>query len=300
MTDILIIGAGPAGLTAAIYAARAGRSVTVIEGTVPGGQVATTPAVENYPGIPYIAGMDLSDAMAKQARELPGVTFVTARVTSLSLVPGALAATAGGENIPARALILAMGAKRRTLDCPGEAEFAGRGVSYCATCDGNFFRKRNVCVVGGGEAALEDALHLSRICASVTLIHRRDEFRATARLQAQLRESGVKVLTPYTVARIEGGPSVESVTVAHAVTGETVALAVRGVFVCAGTVPATETVRDALPLDEAGYILAGEDGVTPIPGVFAAGDLRAKPLRQIVTAAADGAVAAVMADRFLG
>jgi len=183
---VLILGAGPAGLSAAVYARRAGASVTVAERMAPGGQMVTTPHIQNYPGFAAITGFELAEAMRAHADSL-GAQFVTGDVTGLRLTPGGLGATVSGGTMAARALILAMGARRRTLGIPGEAEFTGRGVSYCAVCDGAFFKGQDALIVGGGETALEDALHLAALCRRVTLAHRRGAFRASPALQARVR-----------------------------------------------------------------------------------------------------------------
>jgi len=305
MTDVLIVGGGPAGLTASIYAARAGLTVTVAERQMAGGQMITTAEIVNYPGFPEITGPELSRQMETQARKL-GVSFVSREVTGLTLTPGALAVTTAKETLPARALILAMGAQRRKLDIPGEDAFTGRGVSYCAVCDGGFFRGKRVAVVGGGNSALEDALYLSGICEKVTLIHRRDVFRGGKALAASVKEaSNVEFNLSCVPEAVEGERSVERILVRHLATDEVDTLPVSALFVAVGTVPATALLRTAdnqkglLPLDAEGRVTADESGHTEIPGVFVAGDLRKKALYQIVTACADGAHAASAAAEFL-
>ena len=298
-SDVLIAGAGPAGLTAALYARRAGHSVTVLEKLFPGGQMTTTPEIENYPGLPGITGFALSQGMEKQARAL-GAQIEAAEVTGFSLVPGCLRVLTAAGDYRGRSLILALGARRRTLDIPGEAEFAGRGVSYCATCDGAFFKGRDVAVVGGGNTALEDALYLAGICRRVTLVHRRDAFRGGRVLEERVRgTSNITLKLNAVPAEISGAAALETLSIRPAAGGERETLSVSAVFVAVGTIPETSLLEGLLPLDEAGRILAGEDTCTPIPGVFAAGDLRTKPLFQIVTATADGAVAAQEAGVFL-
>jgi thioredoxin reductase (NADPH) len=292
--DVLIVGGGPAGLTAAVYARRAGLSAVVIEKEpMPGGQMATTPEIENMPGFDAIDGFSLSMKMAGQAKAL-GAELVTAEVTGLSLEPGNLRVTGYAP----KTVILAMGARRRRMGVLGEEAFLGRGVSYCAVCDGNFFKNKPAAVVGGGNTALEDALHLAALGCAVTLVHRRNEFRGSPSLLAQVRANPkITVLTPWTPVSVGGEASVTGLTVSHAETGETRSLPVSAVFVCVGTAANTETV--SLPLNAEGRIIAGEDCETSIPGVYAAGDIRAKPLYQIVTAAADGAVAAMRAAEFI-
>ena len=298
---VLIVGGGPAGLTAAVYARRAGLSVTVLEKEhMPGGQMATTPEIENMPGIPRIDGFSLSGQMAGQAKSL-GAEIVAGAAAGLVLEPGRLRVETASRTFAPKTVILAMGARRRRLGVPGEDAFAGRGVSWCAVCDGNFFKGKPVAVVGGGNTALEDALHLASLDCHVTLLHRRDEFRGSPSLQKRVREERrITVMTPYLPLSVEGDLSVTGLTASHAVTGETTALPVRAVFVCAGTVANTELVKQWLALGPEGRIAAGEDCGTEIPGVYAAGDIRKKPLYQIVTAAADGAVAATRAAGFCG
>jgi thioredoxin reductase (NADPH) len=295
-TDILIIGGGPAGMTAAVYARRAGAGVIVLEREpFPGGQMATTPEIENMPGFSAIDGFSLSSQMAEQAKAL-GTEFVTADVTGLSLEQNNLSAETESGAYTAKAIILAMGARRRKLGIPGEDTFFGRGVSYCAVCDGNFFRGKPVAVVGGGNTALEDALHMAALDCSVTLFHRRDGFRGSHGLLERVKnEPRIMIKTPYTPAAIDGGASVTGLTAAHVSTGEEFSAGVSAVFICAGTVANTELLKGKIPLDAEGRVVAGEDCKTGIPGVYAAGDIRQKPLYQIITAAADGAAAATAA-----
>ena len=299
--DVLIIGGGPAGLTAAVYARRAGLSAAVLEKEhMPGGQMMTTPEIENMPGIPRIDGFSLSGQMAEQAKRL-GAEIVAGAVTGLILEPGALRVETAARAFAPKTVILAMGARRRRLGIPGEDTFAGRGVSWCAVCDGNFFKGSAVAVTGGGNTALEDALHLASLDCHVTLLHRREEFRGSPSLLKRVREEPrITVMTPYLPVSVEGDLSVTGLTASRAVTGETVTLPVRAVFVCVGTVANTELLDKWLPLGPEGRIEAGEDCETGIPGVYAAGDIRKKPLYQIVTAAADGAVAAIRASGFCG
>jgi len=298
--SLLILGGGPAGLTAALYARRAGIPVTIWEEQyMPGGQMATTPEIENVPGILLTDGYVLSETMAKQVMQL-GAVIETRAVTGLSLKPDKLLVEADGLSVTAKAIILAMGARRRKLGIPGEDKFAGRGVSYCAVCDGNFFREKPVVVVGGGNTAFEDALHLANLGCSVRLIHRRNEFRASQKLQESVNaEPRITVAAPCLPIAIEGENFVTGLQVKHIDSTAVETLAVSAVFVCVGTVANTELFKDWLELDSEGRIIAGENTETSIPGVFAAGDIRKKPLYQIVTAAADGAVAATRAAEFL-
>ncbi len=299
LSDVLIVGAGPAGLTAAMYACRAGMKALVAEKLVPGGQMGSTPEIANYPGVPDTSGWALTELMRGQAKAL-GAEIRTAEATGFDFAPGDLAVLTTDGPLTARAIILALGARRRTLGIPGEAEFTGRGVSYCATCDGNFFKGRDVAVVGGGNTALEDALYLAGLCRGVTLIHRRDAFRGGRVLEERVRATpNITLCLNAVPTRVEGSASAEAVTLRDCVTGQESRLAASALFVAVGTVPETELLRGLLPLDAQGRVLAGEDTKTPVAGVFVAGDMRAKPLYQIVTATADGAVAATAAFQFL-
>lgn len=297
MYDIAIVGAGPAGMSAAIYACRAGLSALVFEGEVCGGQMILTPEIENYPGLPGTSGAVLASAMRQQMLSL-GATLVERRVKAAEKTADGFRLTAGKATYDARTVVLATGAVRRSLGVPGEDRLAHRGVSYCAVCDGSFFRGRDVAVVGGGNTALEDALYLAGICPHVWLIHRRADFRAQARLVARLHaEPKIEFLSSSTVTEIRGGDRVESILVGtpH---GERV-IPVAAVFVAVGLVADNAAFADLVSLDENGYIRAGADTHTDCPGVFAAGDTRTTPLRQILTAAADGATAATAAEQYL-
>ena len=294
MYDILIIGGGPAGLTAGLYAARAGLSVALVEQAFAGGQASTTDMLENYPGFPEgIGGPELMMRFEEQAQKY-GMESKYGAVTEVELDGEVKRAVIDGETVEAKAVILCMGAKRRELGVPGEAMNIGRGVSYCATCDGAFYRGKHVAVIGGGDTAVEDALYLAR-GSKVTLIHRRHELRARGAAVRRLQANeNVEFLLETQVTAIERG---ESGLVLKLNTGND--LAVDGVFVAVGTQPISDLVRGKVELNEAGYVLAGEDTKTSVPGVFVAGDLRAKALKQVITAAADGAVAAHMATIYL-
>lgn len=291
--DVLIIGSGPAGLTAAIYAQRARLSVLVLEREyVSGGQVLNTYEVDNYPGLPGIGGYELGIKFREHAEKL-GAEFAVAEVTDISLEDGGkikAVRTDEGKEYRARTLVLAMGARHRLLGVPGEKELTGMGVSYCATCDGAFFKGRKVAVVGGGDVAVEDAVFLARGCEKVYLIHRRDELRAAGILQEQLKKCGnVEMLWDTEVISIPGEDHVECIKIRNKKDGSERMLEVDGVFIAVGTLPNTGIITKLLQLDNNGYIDASEDGRTEIPGIFAAGDVRTKQLRQIVTAVADGA-----------
>lgn len=299
MYDLIIIGSGPAGLSAAVYGKRAGLNLLVLESApMSGGQVLNTYEVDNYLGMPGMNGFDMGMQFRAHADKL-GVEFKEAEVKNVR--PGGqlmTVVTTGGE-LEARTVILATGAVHAHLNVPGEEELSGMGVSYCATCDGAFFKDRKVAVVGGGDVALEDAIYLARTCEKVYLIHRRDEFRGAAVLQEELKRlPNVEILYSHTVEEIQGENAVENLRIKDLKTGGLSDLNVAGVFIAVGIHPNTEPVRECLKLDESGYIQAGEDCATEVPGLFAAGDVRKKPIRQIITAVADGANAAVAAGAF--
>lgn len=291
--DILILGGGPAGLTAALYAKRAGVSVLVLEKTIYGGQVVNTPMVENYPGIQSIAGADLAMALYDQVTSL-GVEIRLEEPVSVQLDADPKAVATARGLYEGKTVIVANGVKRRKLGCPGEERLAGRGVSYCATCDGAFFRGKETAIVGGGNTALEDALFLANHCSAVHLIHRRDEFRGSRILaEAVKKRENIHIHYNTVVEEITGEEKVSGLRLREVGTGAESSLAAAGVFVAIGLMPDNALFAGQLELDGAGYIRAGEDCRTSLPGVFAAGDTRTKAVRQIVTAAADGAVAAL-------
>ena len=298
--DVLIVGGGPAGYTAALYAARSGLTTLVLEGTAPGGQLAAAESVENYPGEPQaVKGWYLAERM-RQGAERSGAATVLARVTALRLPgPKKLAETEAGT-FAGRALIYAAGAFPRRLGIPGEERLLGRGVSFCAACDGAFFRGRDVAVVGGGNSAVSEALTLSRLCRQVTVVHRRDTIRAERQGVQALEQAGnVRFLWNAAVEAITGDKAVAGLQYRDLVSGRQALLPCAGVFVAIGRQPETTLLAGQLPLDPAGYVSADETTATAVPGVFAAGDVRSKRLRQVVTAAADGAVAAHMAAAYL-
>ncbi len=299
MYDLIIIGGGPAGLTAGIYAVRAGLKTLILEKLAAGGQMALSYEIENYPGFEKITGAELAEKMRAHAVVL-GAEFRSGSVKALHNENGIWNVDAGRKNYEAKAIIAATGGVRRKLEVPGEEELAGMGVSYCATCDGGFFKDKTVAVVGGGNTAFEDAVYLSGICRKVYLIHRREGFRAEKRLVEQLdaRENVEKVLNTV-VEAIEGSGAVERLKIKNKVTGESSELPVDGVFAAAGVIPETEWLKGILSLDQNGYVIAGEDCKTEVEGLFVAGDLRKKPIYQIITAAADGATAATAAIQFI-
>lgn len=298
-TDILIIGGGPAGLTAGVYASRAGLNSIVLESGFVGGQASTTDKIENYPGFPGgVGGMDLMMAFEQQYSGLPGGEVRYDGVQKIDL-EAKTAVTMAGEEIRAKAIILCMGAEPRKLGVPGETELTGQGVSYCATCDGAFFRGKEVAIVGGGDTAVEDAVYMKGM-AKVTMIHRRDELRAASRAGMQLMaDPAVEKLLSCTVEKIEKADGRLKLTVRDIKADALKEVTVDGLFVAVGTQPRSDLVKGQLELDGAGYVAAGEDTQTSVPGVFVAGDLRRKPLKQVITAAADGAVAASRAIQFV-
>lgn len=300
--DCIIIGAGPAGLTAAIYGMRARLELLVLEKSfVAGGQIANTSEVDNYPGLPGISGADLGDSFLEHAKKL-GMQTVREDIISLERDrhTGNIRVCTNKNIYNTRTLILASGARHRHLDIPGEEELSGMGVSYCATCDGAFFRDRTVAVVGGGNSAVEDAVFLSRICRKVYLIHRRDELRGDKSAQEALfAKENVEILWDTVLTKIEGREQVEEICILNKKTGKERMLSVDGVFVAVGMVPNTEFLKGFIELDAGGYVKAGEDGITEVPGVFAAGDVRTKRLRQVVTAVSDGANAMYSAEEYL-
>ena len=298
--DMVIVGGGPGGYTAALYAARAGLDVLLIERLSPGGQMNLTGQIDNYPGFPDgVDGFQLSMNMQRQAERF-GAKTKYAEVLKLEL-EGKIKSVQTNEGIyKAKAVVISTGANPRQLGVARENEMIGRGVGYCAHCDGMFYRGKTVVVVGGGNSAVAEALYLSRIAKEVILVHRRDSLRATQIYLKPLQEaSNIRILWNSEVAELLGEDILSGVKVRNLQNGEEQLLEAQGLFVSIGRKPATELVKDQLTLDGAGYIMAGEDTKTNIPGVYAVGDVRAKELRQIVTAVADGAIAAHMAESFL-
>lgn len=296
MYDILMIGGGPAGLTAAIYGARAGLSVAVVEKAAPGGQITSTHQLENYPGfVQGISGGEFSQDLLEQARRFGAQAFAD-EIVSLQLEGKIKTAEGKNGKYQSKTVILALGAAPRKLGIPGEEQYVGMGVSYCATCDGAFFKGLRVAVVGGGDTAFEDALYLADLAAEVYLIHRRETFRAQRYLiEKAEKKKNIHFIRQAVPLEIGGGMDLEYIILQNVQTGERQQLAVEGVFVAVGQQPDTALVQGKVDLDAAGYIEADENTGTNIPGVFAAGDVRKKALRQVVTAAADGAVAAMAA-----
>lgn len=290
MYDLLIIGAGPAGMGAAVYATRAGMNLAVIDKSpVSGGQILTTYEVDNYLGIPNISGSEISDKFKAHVDQL-GVPFITAKVQGIESFPEKKTVHTEQGDFDTRAVLLATGASHSMLGVPGEMKFAGMGVSYCATCDGAFFRKKTVAVVGGGDVAVEDAIFLAGICQKVYLIHRRESLRAAMSLQNKLFSlDNVEVIWNSEVKEICGEDVVEHISIYNKKQDAVSTLEVNGIFIAVGTVPNTKQFEHIVALDEKGYVLADETCRTSVEGIFVAGDIRKKALRQIITAVADGA-----------
>ncbi len=300
--DLVIVGAGPAGLAAAIYASRARLRTLVLDESVPGGQVKTTHKVSNYPGFPEdVKGADLAKAFAAQAQRFGATVRRAVELTGHDLAgPVKTFELDEEEEVSAPAVIVATGARPRQLGVPGEAKFRGRGISSCATCDGAYFEGKDVHVVGGGNSAVEEALFLTTFARSVTLVVRRGELRAeAASVEEALRHPRVRVLWHAAPRAFSGEGALQRMTVEDVRTGQASEVATEGVFVFIGSEPRADLVKGLAPLDEAGFVVTGEDMSTPVPGLYVAGDLRAKPFRQITTAVADGTIAALAAQRFL-
>ena len=293
--DILIIGAGTAGLSAAIYALRAGCSVLVLEANVHGGQIINTTSVENYPAIKEISGFEFAQGLYEQAKGF-GARVLRQQIKRVFLAGPEKTVITNKACIRAKALIVATGAVHRHLGCQGEEQLGGRGVSYCATCDGALYRGKTVMVVGGGNTALMDALFLAKLCQKVYLVHRRDQFRGENIMVDAVRAAeNIEILYDSVVEAFFGEQTLTAARVLNKKSGESRELAIDGAFIAVGNVPANDFLQGQVELDAEGYVLAGEDCRTSVAGVWAAGDNRQKPLRQLVTAAADGAVAGTAA-----
>lgn len=293
--DYVIIGAGCAGLASAQYAARGGLSVLVLDLAGAGGQVLQIADLENYPGVfPAVDGATYMMTMQKQAESF-GAKIVQAQVLSIDKTGGSFLVKTKKASYEATCLCIATGAIHRNLEVPGEKELSGRGVSYCATCDGPFFRNKKIVVVGGGDSACSEAIYLSTISSDVSIIHRRDKFRAQQAVIDKMLEAGVKPVYDSVVKSINGQGRVQSVTIENVKTGEQTELSTDAVFIFTGMLPQTDLV-EMLPKDPSGYILTDENMETSVPGLFAAGDVRSKPFRQVVTAVSDGAIAAHVAS----
>jgi thioredoxin reductase (NADPH) len=299
--DLIIIGSGPAGLAAAIYAGRAELDTIIIEkAPISGGQIINTYEVDNYPGIPGISGFDLSTKFREHCDRLE-MKFLTGEVIKFEIKDGIKIVTLDDEKVYySKSVIIATGSNPRKLNVNGEERLSGMGVSYCATCDGAFFKNKTTAVVGGGDVAVEDAIFLARLCKKVYVIHRRDEFRAAKSLTTKLMSmENVEIIWDSKVEEILGNTQVEQLRIKNIKTEESRVLDVDGTFIAIGYNPSSEVYKDVVKLDQSGFIIASENCETNIPGVFAAGDIRTKDLRQIITAASDGANAITAVEKYL-
>lgn len=297
--DILIIGGGPAGYTAALYGARSGFATAVLEKLSPGGQMATTSDVENYPGFPGVVdGFELGERMQEGAEKAGAETFF-AEVSKVDLLADPKVVETSEGTFLGRTVILAIGAHPRKLGIPQEEALVNRGVAYCATCDGNFYKDKVVVVNGGGNTAVGDALYLAKLASKVYLVHRRDTLRATPIYLQRLKDAGVEIIWNSVVSGLQADKKLTGVELTDVKTGEKRVLPADGLFVAIGQLPESSLAAGQVVTDKAGYILAGEDTKTSVPGVFAVGDVRTKAVRQIITAAADGAVAVHYAEEYL-
>jgi len=299
--QLIILGGGPAGLTAGIYAARNKLNVLMIEKAMVGGLAIYAESIENYPGFPDgIGGIELGELMLKQAQKF-GLKTLTAEVTGLDITGQSKVIKTTEGDLSAKAVIVALGSERINLNVPGEKEYVGRGVSYCATCDAAFFKDMPVAVVGGGNSAISEAIHLTKFASQVNLIHRRDQLRATPLFVDKAKsEPKIKFILSTTVDAVQGDSAVESLQLNDVKTGKKSVLPVSGVFVAIGQSPNTALVKNILSVDANGYIITNEKMETSVPGVLAAGDIRSNSIRQTISAAGDGATAAIYADRYLG
>ena len=296
MYDIIIIGAGPAGLTSAIYAARAGKKVLVFEALSYGGQIVNTKQIDNYPALPHISGFDFSTNLYNQAREL-GAEIRFEKAIDIKVDGEKRVVVTENDEYETKAIIIAIGVKNRKLELDREQELIGKGISYCATCDGNFYKDKIVAVNGGGNTALDDALYLSDICKKVYLIHRRDEFRAASSTVEKVKsQNNIELVLNSTVTKLIGDEKLESIEVTDK-DNNVRTLDVNGLFVAIGQIPENNNVVKEIELNDKGYIVSGEDCHTNIPRVYVAGDIREKDLRQLTTACSDGSMAATVAVR---
>lgn len=297
---VVIIGGGPAGLTAGLYTSRARLNSLLIEKGVVGGQIVDAEQVDNYPGFPEgISGFELGQLMHRQATKY-GLKTVIAEVTGVEPQEKQIVIKTTEGNFIAKAVIIASGSERRKLGIPGEEEFIGKGVSYCATCDAPFFKEKPVAVVGGGNAAITEALHLTKFASRVTVIHRRNQLRASGIIQEKaFSKPKIEFLWDTVAEEIEGENSVRRIKLRQVKTGEKSSLEIAGVFISIGLKPGTDYLKGVLPLDDGGYVITNDKMETEIPGIFAAGDIRRNSARQAVTAAGDGATAAFYAEKFI-
>ena len=297
--DVVIIGSGPGGMTAALYTSRANLKTLILEKGVPGGELLNTSDVENYPGFPTISGPELADNMYKGAMQF-GAEYAYGQVSKIELEGDLKVITAGKKTYYAYAVVIATGSYHRKLEVPGEEEYAGRGVSYCAVCDGAFFRDQDLLVVGGGDSAVEEAIFLTRFAKSVTIVHRRDELRAQKVLQDRaFANEKINFIWDSVVKEIKGENRVESVVIENVKTGQVTEQAFGGVFIYVGLDPVSDFVQELQIRDEAGWIVTDDHMKTSVTGVFAVGDVRQKDLRQVTTAVGDGAIAGQEAYKYI-
>ena len=297
--DIVIIGGGPAGMTAGIYGGRAELKTLILEKKFHGGQMVSTNEIENYPALPDTNGIELSNKMLEHAKKFGAVVEYKGVDKIEVLEDGKKKLIVGNDEIIAKTVILSMGSTSRKLGIEKEEKFTGRGVGYCAICDGGFYRNKVVAVNGGGDTAVEDALYLSRIASKVYLIHRRDELRANKTLQTRLKESNVEVVWNSTITEIVGDEKLEGVVTVNKVDGSERRIDLDGLFVAIGGIPTSELVKDVVEMTPNGYIITNEECETNIPGIYAVGDIRKKSLRQVITACADGAIAVHAAEKYI-
>lgn len=298
--EVIIIGGGPAGLGAGIYASRARLACLLLEKAAPGGLIANAEKVENYPGFPDgVSGIELGELMQRHAQKF-GLEIVTAEVQGLALAGDKKIVKTTNGDYTAKAVIVASGSEHNKLGIPGEEEFTGKGVSFCATCDGYFFQDKAVAVVGGGNAALAEALSLTKFASKIFVIHRRSEMRATKVVQERaLANPKIEFRFNTAVSAVEGNNFVEQLKLEDTENGKTSTLKVSGMFVAIGFKPNTEFLKNTVPMDNTGYVITDEKMATSVPGIFAAGDVRATSIRQVISATGDGAVAAIYAERYL-
>lgn len=302
--DVIIVGGGPAGLTAGIYSSRAGRSVLLLERMVPGGQIAYTTTVENYTGIKKITGGELSELMFNHATSY-GMKVVFSEVLDVEIEDKIKKVRTHAGTFEGKTIILCLGASAKQLNLPNEKKFIGRGVSYCANCDGNFFKNKTVAIVGGGNSSLEDSMHLANLAKQVYVINRKDNFKGEkilieeAKTLSQKENSNYKIIYNSAVEEINGTDKVENIKIKNLISNEETLLDVDALFIAIGRKPDTEMVADKIELDPQGYIITNEKMETSVAGVYAAGDVRKKQLRQIVTATSDGAIASINTNEYI-
>lgn len=298
MNDIIIIGGGPAGLTAALYGGRAALKTRLLEKAFQGGQMVTTTEIDNYPGMMGVTGPDLSNAMFEQAKEF-GAQVEFVEVLGIEVEDGIKRVITTSETYESKVVILSMGTVPRKLGIENEEALTGRGISYCANCDGGFYKDKVVAIVGGGDTAVEDALYLSRIATKVYLIHRRDSLRAANYLQKKLFDSNVEIIWDHQVTKLYSEQTLTGLEITNIKEKTSRDLKIDGIFVAVGSLPTTDLVKDLVELNEDGYIMTDENCLTSVDGIFAVGDIREKQLRQIVTAVADGAISIYSAQTYL-